>query len=210
MKSNLLTMLLESVGAGLKPFGFKLVKSKKRYLRKVDGRTELFQLSVLDGDPGYRILPSVGVRFEEVETIFHRTSGFEPEYQKDTPTIGIDVGRVYGKEGNEFRLQDASDLPGVVSGLTSKFRDVAQPYFMSYGDLGAVDAAVNDAPQTACIHRAVPWLRCSTGLIVAKLVGRKNYDALASIYRGMLQHDSKGFYLPQFEALIRDLEASAP
>jgi len=197
--------VLTGVSAALKPEGFILVKSKKWFLHQANGRTEKFQLVILRDRPGYRICPSVGVRFEMVEQVFHRTSNFEPDFHKDTDTIGVDLWRIHGEEGYKLPVLDESDVTSVVARVLEIFRNDALPYFSQFSDLKAVDAAINDHPRQKCIHRVMSYLRCSTGAIVAKLTDRKDFDALVATYREKLQHDANGFYLPPFEALIRDL-----
>ncbi|GGA39973.1 hypothetical protein GCM10010981_31540 [Dyella nitratireducens] len=50
------------------------------------------------------------------------------------------------------------------------------------------------------------WFRCSTGIIVAKLVERPNYEDLVSFHTGMMTKDNKGFYMKRFEALANSLK----
>jgi hypothetical protein len=204
-------ILFETVAAELKLLGFKLLKGKKRFVRLVDNRREDFWLVILDDRPGYRICPAVSVRFGEVETIYHRTSGFEPEYQKDTSTVGIDLWAVYGKQGFQLALNNEADVPGLVAQLLTIFREKALPYFSQFSTLAAVDAALNDQPTEKCVYaQALPIARCSTGLIVAKLTGRKNYDELVRIYHSVVEKDGHGcHFLRNFVALLSDL-ASVP
>lgn len=205
MSKRLSDLVFAGVNAVLKPEGFRLFKSKKWFLRKTDGRTEKFQLVVLNDRPGYRICPSVGVRFEAVEQVFHRTSTFGPEFQPDTDTVGVDLWRIHGKGGYQLPVHNESDVPPVVDRILEIFRRDALPYFSQFSDLKAVDMAVNERPQEQCVHRVLPSLRCATGAIVAKLTDRENFDALIASYREQLRHDANGFYLPTFEALIQDL-----
>ncbi|WP_425616852.1 hypothetical protein NA78x_000513 [Anatilimnocola sp. NA78] len=202
--------VLEAVAAELKPLGFKLVKSKKWFIRAISNRVEKYQLVVLDEKKGYRICPSVSVRFEHVEAIFHRSSGYEVEYQRDTPTVGIDLWSVYGKDGYQVSLTQAAGVDVVASQLLEIFHDKAMPYYSHFSSLVAVDTAINAQPSDNSVHRAMPWLRCSTGAIVAKLVGRDNYDYLVSIYTDILRKDSNGFYLPRFELLLSDIAKLTP
>ena len=205
MSKHLPDLVLSGVNSALKPEGFKLVKSKKWFLRQTNGRTEKFQLVMLNDRPGYRVCPSVGVRFEAVEQAFHRTSTFEPEFQRDTDTVAVDLWRIHGKNGYQLPVHHDSDVPAVVDRIVAIFRNDAEPYYSQFGDLKAVDVAINGHPLEKCVHRVMPSLRCSTGAIVAKLTGREDYTALVASYREQLQQDANGFYLPPFEALIADL-----
>ena len=87
------------------------------------------------------------------------------------------------------------------------FRTFALPYFEKFVSLAAIDAELNDKPTERTPNRGSPWLRCSTGLIVAKLVGRPNYQELIDIYTEVVSGNAKGFYLKRFQALVQSLEA---
>jgi hypothetical protein len=205
MSKQLPSLVLEALEPSLAPLGFKLAKGKKWFVRRSPGRTETFQVVVLNDKQGFRVSPSVGVRFDDVEDIFHRTSGYEPEYQKDTATVGVDLWRVHGKEGFQIPLSTESDVPAVASRLLTIFRAQAEPFFARFNSLSAVDAALNERPTEPSTVKVLPWLRASTGAIAARLTGREDYDQLVATYRSVLQNDSKGFYLPRFEALLSDL-----
>jgi hypothetical protein len=200
-------LVLEALEAQLKPSGFKLVKSGQRLTQVSGNRTNILLFAVLDDRGSYRISPSVCIRFEQVENIYHRTSGFEPEYQKGTHTLGIDLPELYGKGGYELPLNDETIVDVTVWRLMTIFRKKAEPYYKQFSTLFAVDAAFNDEPLKPCVHAGMPSHRCSVGAIVAKLTGRKNYDELVSIYHGILEKDNGGFYLPAFEALLNDLKS---
>lgn len=206
MSSKLPSLLLDAVGAELNLFGFKLMKGKKRLMRRSHGRTEVFGLPVVDYAPTYYVRPWAGIRFDEIENLFHQTSGFEPAYQSDTHTIGVDFWRIYGTDGYDIPFREEADVTTVASQLLTIFREKAQPYFEQFSTVAAVDVALNDQPNEPCIHGGMPSNRCSRGVIVAKLTGRKNYDELVSIYRSILIKDNNGFYLPAFESLLDRLE----
>jgi len=74
--------------------GFKLKAARDKFVRSHEGHSDFFQLVCLDAKPGWRIQPDVGIRIDRVEEIFHKTSGFEVKYQRDTPTIGGTVGTI--------------------------------------------------------------------------------------------------------------------
>jgi hypothetical protein len=215
-------MLLKVLDDEFSPLGYKLALNKKRrntklgpmnvsaaFVRAVEKqRTERFHLTMnyemLKG-PGWRISPTVGVRFEEVEKIFHRTSGYEQRaQQKESTTVGIDLWRVFGRDHYQVALSDEAHLPAATSRIMAIFHEKAEPYFAQFSTLAAVDSAINDQPDADCVHRDSTLLRCSTGVLVAKLVGRENYDQLVSIYREMVRNKSN-HSLAKFELLLSDL-----
>lgn len=201
--------LFDSVQRSVKADGFVMKAAKDSFIRRQDGIADIFQLVCLDGKPGWRIQPNVAVRIDHVEDIFHQTSRFEPKYQNDTPTIGGAVGNILtgDNRGSEFFVESAEDIPKATEGLVRVFHDFALPYFQKFGSLHAIDAELNDNPTTRTPHRVAPWLRCSTGLIVAKLVGRPNYDELVQIYSGIMTNTDKGFYLKRFQQLVESLKS---
>ena len=74
----------------------------------------------------------------------------------------------------------------------------------------AIDAELNDDPSKKTPHRSLAWFRCSTGIIVARLVGRADYEKLAEFYTEVMTQDNKGFYLTRFQNLLRSLESAEP
>jgi hypothetical protein len=211
-RKQLKRSLFELLATPLAIDGFKLKASKNCFRRKRNGVTDMFQVICLDGKPGWRIHPEVGMRIERVEEIFHQTSGFELKYQKDTPTIGGGVGNLTAGDNRacEFWLEDSSALSSVASNILDVFNQFGLPYFEKFGSISAIDKELNSNPTERVPNRALPWLRCSTGVIVAKLSGRSDYDELVHIYTDMMRRVSKGFYLERFEALLRSLEGVHP
>ena len=86
--------LLESLRPVLAKDGFSLNAKRGRFIRKRGDVTDDFTLQCRDGKPGCRVEPDVGVRFEIVEEIYHRTSMFGPKYHKNTVTVGGSVGEL--------------------------------------------------------------------------------------------------------------------
>jgi hypothetical protein len=212
MASNLKRAIFDAVDSRISQYGFTLKRSKERFERKRDGIRDLFQLVCPNDIPGYRIHPDVGMRFEIVEEIFHKTSGWNPKYQKDTPTIGAGVGHIIADDNRkcEFRLKTEEDVPPVADKLADVFRNFALPYYEKFSSLQAIDAEFNNSPTERTRNRSGGWLRCSTGIIVARLVGRPDYDELAKIYTRVMEQVDGGFYLKTFCALLESLQSIEP
>jgi hypothetical protein len=214
---QLRSALLESIKARVSDDGFVHHKPTHSFRRQRGAAVDKFQLVCLDAKPGWLIQPNVGVRIESVEAIFHQTSGFEAKYQGDTPTIGTWVGYLpkhdlpaSGTYLFEVPVKSHADLPGASTHILRIFRDIALPYFEKYHSLGAIDLELNSSPRERTGNRGVPWLRCSTGAIVAKLVGRPDYRSLVDNYTEILKEANGGFYLPPFAALLKSLESVQP
>jgi hypothetical protein len=204
MKSELKSALFTSLRSDMAKNGFSLKAANGRFVRRRGEITEMFQLVCLDAKPGYRIQPNVGIRIEQVENIFHQISGFESKFQKDTPTIGSSVGIYLTGDSRacEFLLESQSEVAVVAERIIGIFQEFALPYFERLGSIQSIDAELNDKPAERTHHRALAFFRCSTGIIVAKLAGRPNYDELASLYADVMTRDNNGFYFKRFEELL--------
>jgi hypothetical protein len=209
LNAELKAAIFAALSPELTKYDFSLKPAQDRFVRRRGEVTDLFQLVCLDGKPGLRIQPNVGVRIERIENIFHQTSGFESKHQKDTPTMGNSVGIFLtgDSRGCEFLLESKSEVASVAEKIVGVFREFALPYFERWGSLAAIDAELNDKPGERTHQRALAWFRCSTGLIVAKLVGRPDYEQLAAFYLDVMTRDNKGFYLKRFQALVKSLES---
>lgn len=203
------TALFDALCRQLAKYDFTFKAKVDNFVRQHDGTLEIFQITCLDGKPGYRIQPGVAVRIEQVENIFHQTSGFESKHQKDTPTMGSSVGILLTGDSRscEFLLETESEVQSITKKIMDVFHDFALPYFERWGSLTAIDAELNDKPTERTLHRALAWFRCSTGIIVAKLLDRPDYDQLAAYYTEVMTQDNNGFYLKRFQALLESLES---
>jgi hypothetical protein len=203
--------LISSLSPLLAQDDFKFNPKNDRFIRIRGDISDSFLLVSRDGKPGIRIQPSVGIRFEQVEKIFHKTSGFESKYQNDTPTMGNSVGEYLNKSGRscEFLIVTSDQVTDISDIILEIFRGFAIPYYERWGNLVAIDAEINGNPEINSPHRPLPWYRCTTGLIVARLVGRSNYGELVAAYANIMTQNNKGFYLSRFQALVKSLESIA-
>jgi hypothetical protein len=149
------------------------------------------------------------VRVEQVESIFHQTSGFESKHQKETPTMGSSIGILQSGDSRscELVLESDSQIALVAEKIADVFREFALPYFERWGSLAAIDAELNGKPAERTHQRPLAWQKCSTGIIVAKLVGRTDYSQLVAVYTEVMTQDNKGFYFKRFQALVKSLES---
>ncbi len=104
-------------------------------------------------------------------------------------------------------MESEAEVKAVTGKILDVFDKVAATYFLRWSSLVAIDAELNDNPNQGTPHRALAWFRCSTGLIVAKLVGRSDYGKLVSLYVNIMSNDNKGFYLKRFQSLVDSLES---
>lgn len=197
--------LFEKLSALLLPYDFVLFRRMDWFQRKEDSTTQMYRLDFYSGIGGYTVAPSVAVRNEEVERIFHRVSGFEPKYQKLTPTIWVTIKDLTkSTPGCEYDLQTSDDIDSVAEIFFTYFKDVAFPFLKKNSSLNAVDKLLNDDPKKDSIYDSF-YLRCYHGVIVAKLNNRSDYQQIAEIYRQALASFEDGYYLADYERLLEVL-----
>ena len=201
--------LFQCIRQYLSEEGFRLDANRNIFVRRYEGITEILYVTCTNAKPGHWVTPGVGLRFETVEEIFHRTSGWDPKLQNDTNTVGTQVGVLIDGKGTScrFLLESDSEIASVTEKVVGIFRKVALPYFAQFGSLAAIDTELNDHPAERSVNSSLAWFRCSRGLIVAKLTGRPDYEQLATFYLDVMTRDNKGFYLKRFEALVESLKS---
>lgn len=202
---DLKTALLSALQPKFEARGFKLQKSKERFVKRVPEGAWWFVLDFTVYEC-LHVKPAMGLRVNAIEDRFHQTSGFERQYQADTPTLSLSVqGLVADPSSFEYLIRDLSDVGAVAAQIERDFDQIVLPYFEDHSTLSKIDAALNQDPEQDCVHYAMDYLRCAHGLIVAQMVGRPNYTDLVEIYRQKLALISNGFYVLKFEALVADL-----
>lgn len=206
LKSQILSKLIES--EPLKSMGFRVVKGSDRV--EVRDGDRILRYTLIFRTEGGRLIvwPDVGIRFESVERIFHVTSGFSPKDSPNTATLGASCWQLLGcanEQECQYSIRDVSEVSGCVEWLASIFRQCAAGYYLVFGTIEAAEQAVNSSPHEECIHRRWPWLRCSTGMILAKFVSSLQYDHLKDVYSETMRHFAGGFYYGRFEALLKNL-----
>jgi len=200
--------LIGTISPSLLNHGFVYISDQEMFIKTLVDVAYHFQVRCINKKGGILIEPGIGVRIELVEKIFHRTSGFEPGYQKWTSTIGAAIWRLEDKPKNfQYLLTGGESISNIARQLLSVFDTIALPYYSAYSSLEAIDHLLNDYPLKKTPHRTMEWLRASTGVIIAQLVGRDEYEKLKEEYRKKVACIDKGFYLPQFDALIEDLRS---
>lgn len=194
----------------LQKAGFSRSKGSNKCVRKHDDRVDIFQLVWLGHNEGWRIQFNAGIRYDRVENILHETSGFQEQYRKGTSTVGAAIGVTAGSTARscEYVLESSAQVDLVAEKIISLYGKFATPYFNRWSTLESIDEELNEEPS-----KKVPYLRgglslfrCSIGIIVAKLVGRANYEELASFYMDVMKKDNNGFYFKYFDPLMKSIK----
>ncbi|GGZ24734.1 hypothetical protein GCM10007049_16410 [Echinicola pacifica] len=142
LKIEVLKLLNEKI----KPFDFKLLRSACEFLQKTEFGWNKYQIVFLVRENGgWELKPSLLIRFDVVEDIFHRISEFDKKYQKGTPTIGTAIEDMDNYKGinARFELTNENQINSIVDNLFDLFENVALPFFVKFDNLSAIDEQLN-------------------------------------------------------------------
>lgn len=200
--------ILGSLTPELTRLGFTFHRMSQRFVKRGSkGVVYFYQILFSHSPPFIRVDVHIAIRLDSVEKIFHRTSGYEKKYQNETPTMGGSLDAITGNPELKMLLDLERGAQQAKSLLFSQtMMTFYEEWYSRFSQIENIDRELNDAPTRETPNRSMPWLRCSTGIIVAKLSARPDYDSLASVYIQIMQGFSNGFYWPRFEDLLRDIE----
>jgi|GEM_PF-756065 len=196
--------VLKGLSEKLLPYHFILKKSSSEFLKKTTDGWFSYIPVFLTRDEGWEINPTMGIRINHVEEIYHITSGFEKKYQKGTPTIGISIENfISDRKEHRFILTREDHVDQVIAGLFDLFEEFALSFYEDHSSVEAVDKALNEDPSDTSLTGAI--FKGSKGIILARLTKRSNYSDLVNIYTKHYQQLADGFYLADFMRLIEEL-----
>ena len=106
-------------------------------------------------------------------------------------------------------LPSQSALAPVSAKLVEVFERIALLYVQRWSSLRAIDAELNTNPTRPTKLRPNRGESCRTGIIVARLVGRPDYEQLATTYTSEMK-DHARFDLQYFLPLLESLQTVEP
>ncbi|MBF9237664.1 hypothetical protein I2I05_09680 [Hymenobacter sp. BT683] len=202
---DLRNALLTAVAADLLPFGFVLNRAQAEFTQRTPDGWNKVQLVFLWQNPGWEIKAGFLIRLHRVEQIYHQASYFEPKYHRSTPTIGIPLENLLTNgQTSCATLCTAADVAPCLEWMKGLFEDQAQPFFARYHAIPVLEQAVNAAPGTG-LFSGLKY-EGNVGMILAKLVDSPAYTQLQQRYRKHYEWLANGFYLPEYEKLLKVLE----
>ena len=198
------------VNQSLAPHGYKFDEISKCFEKSELDFTYQFEVTLYERHGQLTCTPEVGIRCDRVEEVFHRTSEFNSTDAMHTATLGGSIRLIADSSKYSIAIEGVRDVDAAVRTILRAFEDVAFPYFQRHCDLSVIDLALNQNPNEGSIHMINERFRCSKGLIVAKLVGRKNYAEIRRIYDERMRRIGTITYDRYFRPLLNDLDGWTP
>lgn len=197
-----------AVTAGLRqrlsPYSVTYIVDNYLYVSRVGEFTSQFQIIFVEKHDRLALEPCVGIRSDEVEAVFHRWSGFSTKDATNTATIGGMFETLFERQFS-VEIHSDRDVHSAAQVLEEWYIDWAVPYFTTFNSVPRIDAILNEEPWQFCKHIANDHFRACKGLIVAKLCGRENFEALFAIYDERMKRWGERIYLENWLPLIADL-----
>ncbi len=208
-KSQALRGLRSRLDAPFAAQGFEFMASRGAYRRVSELGAELVHCRVIVVGGVVRLELSASIRFDEVEAIYHRTSGAPDDAKGMTSTLWIDCEALTGwpLDQCQKKIRSEEDLDGAADAVRRFWQEHAAGYFTQNLRLEAADRLLNAAPLERSVHFGWPG-RGSYGIILAALVKRADFDELAARHREAVAKIDRGFHLPAFDACVADLRKS--
>lgn len=205
MDYSISKQLLNSLADSLVAHGFTQERRGHGFARITEYGYDYVGLSTIERQQYILLQPAMGIRHDLIEDTFHRTSGMDDRYKAQTLTLVSTLTKLHNSSDFEVRVHRRDDVPLAVPRIVEMYEHFMRPFFSKFRDIDAIDRLLNENPDTPCAFVALPWRRCSVGLIAASIVGRPNINGLAKCYHARLSSDQNGFYLPPFERLLHDI-----
>jgi hypothetical protein len=184
----------------LTPLGYRYVASRNAYEKSsaLERRSVLLNF-VATKHPSYSVTLWCGMRNEEMERLFHRTSGVE-KHQSTYMTTNFVCGR--------WHVNTEEEIAEAIGNCRELVNSKCLPFLEQQYAYAKYSSLLNTNPTERCPYHGNSENRCHYGLIAAKLAGDSQYESLKASYLEYMHRSNSGFYLPRFQAFIADLESS--
>jgi len=190
MTPNFRNELLQNLSAKLMPYSYNLVRRMDWFERREKVRS-MFRLDFYGSQSrpsSYSVAPSLAIRINEVEDIFHRFSGFDLKYQRDTPTVWTALDKLLRNgKSFEYSLPTVAHIQLAEQKLFSVFMDHGRSFFQHNSSLVAVNQLLNSNPEEEDSIYCIPEHRYFRGVITAKLANDHTYKQISVEYHRQIK-----------------------
>lgn len=200
LKNNFQT----SVSSVLLKYNFKLNKQTGEFTKKTAYGWDKFHLIFTNKWNGWEIDFGMLIRIDVIENIYHKGSYYEKKYHKTTPTVGITI-EDYLNNGEEYKMQlNELNIYECFVETVELFENIALPFFQKYHSIENLDKAINMDSGNS-IFSGIKY-EGNLGIILAGITGNSNFNLLERKYRDYYTNTYKGFYLQEFENILKEIK----
>lgn len=171
------TAIYSKLDEALRPYSFKLNKSREAFVRKVpEGRQSIY-VSVVDLEPTFEFSIVIGLRADPVEEISHLFSGASEKYQNLSETAIVQLSYFTSQEETNYLVSSTRDIDSVTAVVSTILREKVLPVLDECTNIAALEARVN-SPQRNFDSSQPPY-SFLTSLVLASLVNSDAFEGLA-------------------------------
>ncbi len=195
--------VLQPCGSLLEPHGYKFIKSRNSHVKASATGKLIVHIGLTATDHGnYYANIGCGVRNNTIENIVNMTATCDKSAKPHTATVFI-------SSHNRWLLNTAEDQAVTIAGFQAYIKEVALPFLQQEYSFQNFSTMLNTtAPDKFCpFNNSIR--RYHRGLAAAKLAGDTRYEELKKQYSIFLRALSNGFYFPEFEKCVKNIEEFA-
>ena len=187
--------------------GFEMLAGKKQFRKNVENgfQNVIFSPSVYENECWLEL--NLGSRHKEVESIVQQFLDNYREYQQDTNTVIISIGKLTNNKYFKYKAIDKDDLLLVCDQIKIYMKQGGFSFMEQCSSVAHLDKLFNKMPSKPCRYLYNQSHRCFKGLVIAKLSNNNKYQVIKNIYRSALKtYGAKQGYIQNFDKLAGFLE----
>jgi len=165
---------------------------------------------------GVTIEPYIYIHNKPIEKIYARITTREIEYILDNITIGNKLADLLANPSGKYMVRNQSlnlflysenDINEIAQKLMGYFQEDVLPYFEKYATWKGLDDVFNNNLSYNTVHCLIEPERSIRGLILAKLIGRKDLNELIILHREKIRSSINENYLIELNRLLEILDS---
>ena len=153
----------------------------------------------------------LGLRHDGIErTAFRYTNGLTA-FAPDSLSLVVSTAKLRRRKYDRYTIAAEQDAEGATADLLAWLDEAAPKFWETHTTVSAIDAALNDHPETATWLMPNQQLRCLRGLVAARYAQRPDWATLIPVYRAQLvEHHAPPPLLDGYERLVDFLRTYTP
>ena len=181
MKKNEVQLaMLAGIGSMLVEEGFKLKKTDKCLVRKINGGRQMVSVPVKDYNPEFIVTIKASVRFDAVQELVCRSEGREPLTYTDTTLTSLEYFYPEQRIEKRFPVCSSEDISRLLDELRPVITTQLLPLFEEWKNLEAVEKVLNWSTEPYQ-HAGYP-ARGSVGVAAAYLADPERFEQVVKKY----------------------------
>ncbi|MDX2301299.1 MAG: hypothetical protein NW226_00810 [Microscillaceae bacterium] len=204
---NFEASLLIALSHNFYEHGFDLVLEKKQFRKKNASGFQCIIPSVSVYQQVAYIEIHLGLRHQAVEELLVQFSNHPLEYQSDTCTVLVSIGKLLNRKYFRYKAHTEADIRRIGEDI-QKFMDEQGLHFLQEASkIMVLDSLLNAEPEISNIYCYNHFHRCLRGIILAKMTQNPDFERLGRIYKqNLLRHHVPLEQSRNFDKLLNFLE----